>query len=377
MKIVIAPDSFKHSLSAVAVADALSRGILSAMPRAHIVRLPLADGGEGTVEALVTATGGHKETISTKDPLMRTITTSYGFLDKKTAVVEMAAASGLERLQNGELNPLKTSTYGTGILISDAIKKGAEKIIIGLGGSATNDGGAGMAIALGAVLRDAAGNPIEGNGGSLAQLHHVDLTQMQSRIKGVTFVTAVDVNNPLLGENGATYVYSAQKGADEAMQNTLEQNLTHFADVMEDYTGKSFRYIKGAGAAGGMAAGLICFLNATVRGGFTLISELTRLEEHIRDADLVLTGEGKLDDQTAYGKTPYGVALMARKHNKPVVAFAGTLASGYDKMLGDPFTNFYPITEGPVSLEEALADAEILLERAAERMIRSINMFNA
>jgi len=374
MKIIIAPDSFKSSLSAVGVADALARGIFSAMPGAEIVRLPMADGGEGTVDALVTATGGTKVTITTKDPLMRAIEASYGFVDEYTAVVEMAAASGLERLRREELNPLKTSSYGTGVLIRDAISKGATKIIAGLGGSATNDGGTGMAQALGAIFKDAEGNEVEGNGGSLHKLNHVDLSALKKQTRGVEFITAVDVANPLLGKNGATYVYSGQKGADAGMKKTLEHNLTHFADVMEEVTGKSFRNIAGAGAAGGMAAGLICFLEAQTRSGFSLISELTQLEEYIREADLVITGEGKLDDQTPYGKTPYGVAQLAKKHHKPVVAFAGALANGYLKMLDNPFDNFYPIADRPMSLEQALEEAPELLERAAARMIRSIKL---
>lgn len=375
MKIVIAPDSFKHSLSAVQVAAAISNGIRSVHPEADIVQLPVADGGEGTVEALTTATGGKKISIETYDPLMRPITATYGFIDSTTAVIEMAAASGLELLQKGEENPLKTSTYGTGLLMLDAIKKGARKIITGVGGSATNDAGAGMARAMGAVLMDKNGNELEGNGESLQHLHQVHLETLRKNIQNTTFVTAVDVDNPLLGPSGATYVYGGQKGADENTKKILEKSLTRFADLMEEQTGKPFRNMPGAGAAGGMAAGMVSFLDAELKNGFTLISELCRLEETIKTADLVITGEGKLDEQTAYGKTPYGVAKLALKHNKAVIAFAGALGNNYQKLLGTSFTNIYPIAEKPVALEEALSEASQLLERAASRMMRSILLF--
>jgi len=375
MKIVIAPDSFKHSLSAVQVAAAISNGIRSVHPEANIVQLPVADGGEGTVEALTTATGGKKISIQTYDPLMRPITATYGFIDSATAVIEMAAASGLELLQKGEENPLKTSTYGTGVIMLDAIKKGAGKIITGVGGSATNDAGAGMARAMGAVLKDKNGHELEGNGESLQHLHKVHLETLKKNIRNTTFVTAVDVDNPLLGPSGATYVYGGQKGADENTKKILEKSLTRFADVMEKQTGKPFRNMPGAGAAGGMAAGMVSFLDARLKNGFTLISELCRLEETIKTADFVITGEGKLDEQTAYGKTPYGVAKLAQKHNKPVIAFAGALENNYQKLLGTSFSNIYPIAEKPVTLEEALKEASQLLERAASRMMRSILLF--
>ncbi len=374
MKIVVAPDSFKNSLSAVKVADAIADGVLNVSPNAQIVRLPMADGGEGTVDALVKATEGRKITVNTKDPLMRDIEASYGFLDAHTAVVEMAAASGIERLTKDELNPLETTTYGTGLLIKNAIRKGAKKIIVGLGGSATNDAGAGMAQALGASLKDAYGKEINPGGLSLRNLKSVDLSSLQELTQGIQFITAVDVNNPLLGEKGATYTYGPQKGAGSRELESLEKSLQNFADVMEDHLKISFRDIKGAGAAGGMAAGLIAFLGAEVRGGFELISDLCRLEQHIREADLVITGEGKMDAQTAYGKTPFGVAQMAAKHKKPVVGFAGTLDDGYEKLVGHPFNNLYPITEKPVSLEYAMKDASRLLTKAAERLFRSLKL---
>ena len=374
MKIVIAPDSFKNSLSAVKVADAIADGILNISPNAQIVRLPMADGGEGTVDALVKATEGKKVFVKTKDPLMRDIEASYGFLDDSTAVVEMAAASGIERLTKDELNPLEATTYGTGLLIKDAIQKGAKKIIIGLGGSATNDAGAGMAQALGASLKDASGKELNPGGLSLQNLKTVELSDLKELTQGIEFITAVDVNNPLLGARGATCTYGPQKGAGPKALEALEESLQNFADVMEKHLNTSFRDIEGAGAAGGMAAGLIAFLGAEVRGGFELISDLCSLEEHIREADLVITGEGKMDAQTAYGKTPFGVAQMAAKHKKPVVGFAGTLDDGYEEMIGHPFNNLYPITEKPVNLEYAMKDAARLLTKAAERLFRSLKL---
>ncbi len=374
MKIVIAPDSFKNSLTASKVADAIAEGILHVSPKEDIILLPMADGGEGTVDALVKATSGKEITVNTKDPLMRDIEASYGFLDDTTAVVEMAAASGIERLTKDELNPLETTTYGTGLLIKDAIQKGAKKIIIGLGGSATNDAGAGMAQALGASLKDVSGKELSPGGGSLQNLKTVELSKLKELTKGIEFITAVDVNNPLLGAKGATYTYGPQKGAGPKALESLEKGLQNFADVMEDYLDTSIRDIEGAGAAGGMAAGLIAFLGAELRGGFELISDLCTLEQHIREADLVITGEGKMDAQTAYGKTPFGVAQMAAKHRKPVVGFAGTLDDGYERMIGHPFNNLYPITEKPVSLEYAMNNASQLLTKAAERLFRSLKL---
>lgn len=371
MKILIAPDSFKNSLTAVHVAEAIAEGILHVYPDSNIIKLPMADGGEGTVDALVAATGGTKVRVATKDPLMRDIEASYGFLDNHTAVIEMAAASGIERLSTSELNPLIATTYGTGLLIRDAIEKGAKKIITGLGGSATNDAGAGMAQALGAKLTDSSGKELKAGGKYLKNLKAVNLEKLKAFTRNIEFVTAVDVNNPLLGERGATYTYGPQKGADSAMLKTLESSLTQFADVMEKALNTSLRDTKGSGAAGGMAAGLIAFLDASVRGGFDLISELSKLESHIENADLVITGEGKIDGQTAYGKTPHGVGQLARKHHKAVVAFAGTLDGGYETMIGNPFSNLYPITEKPVSLEEAMKDTYSLLVRASARMFRS------
>lgn len=374
MKIVVAPDSFKNSLSAVEVADAIADGILNVSPNTQIIRLPMADGGEGTVDALVKATEGKMVYVKTKDPLMRDIEARYGFLGEHTAVVEMAAASGIELLTKDELNPMESTTYGTGLLIKDAISKGAKKIIVGLGGSATNDAGAGMAQAMGARLKDVYGKEINPGGLSLRNLKTVDLTALREIINGIEFITAVDVNNPLLGEKGATYTYGPQKGAGPKDLKPLEKSLKNFADVMEEDLNISFRDIEGAGAAGGMAAGLIAFLGAEVRGGFELISDLCSLEQHIRQADLVITGEGKMDAQTAYGKTPFGVAQMAAKHKKPVIGFAGTLDDGYEKMVSHPFNNLYPITEKPVSLDYALKNAARLLTRSTERLFRSLKL---
>lgn len=371
MRILIAPDSFKHCLPGVKVADALASGIKSVLEDVEINTIPLADGGEGTVQALVAATGGKKRRIKAHDPLMRDIEAEYGIIYENTAVIEMAAASGLELLSHEERNPMITTTYGTGELIRDAVEQGFSKIIVGVGGSATNDGGAGMAEALGARLLDKNDEPLDKGGGQLGSLFRVDLYGLMPELKNVEITVAVDVKNLLTGKNGASMVYAAQKGANPNMVDDLEKNLIHFANILEETTGRKFRDIEGSGAAGGLAAGLVGFLGASIGKGFEMISELVHLEELIKKADLVITGEGQIDKQTGFGKTPYGVATLARKYHKQIVGFAGTLGEGYETLLGAYFDNLYPITEKPVRLEEALHDAYPLLQKAAARMARS------
>ena len=371
LKIVIAPDSFKESLSATEVAESIQKGIVSAIPSASIVKVPMADGGEGTVQSLVQSTGGRIIQTQVHDPLMRKITSFFGVLgDKQTAVIEMAAASGIELIPAYERNPLKTNSYGTGELIKSALDTGAKKLIIGIGGSATNDGGVGMLQALGIRFLDNNGFEIGPGGGSLDKLKDIDITKIDTRLKSTKIVVASDVNNPLFGENGASSIFGPQKGASPEMVKRLDNNLTHFARITEKFLKKQFHSTPGAGAAGGLGFGLIAWLNAEIKPGFEIIAKQAGLEEKIRESDLVITGEGKIDAQSKFGKTPYGVAMLAKKYQVPVLAFAGIVEDEARKTYHDLFQMIIPIAEKTMSLEESKKNAAPLLQKAASIAIK-------
>jgi glycerate kinase len=378
MHIVIAPDSFKECLTAKQVASSISEGILRIVPEAEITSLPMADGGEGTVEALVAATCGKIIPTSSVDALNRPIQAFYGVLgDGKTAVIEMAAASGIELLSAVERNPLITSTFGTGLLIKAATEAGYLQIILGIGGSATNDGGAGMAQALGFNLLDKEGKSIGLGGGSLGKLHTIDRSNIDPLLRKVKITVACDVRNPLLGTSGATLVYGQQKGATPEMLEILEKNLTHFSVVLEQEFGENFAIIPGAGAAGGLGAGLMAFCGAEIVSGFELIKQLTHLEEQISQASLVFTGEGKIDAQTVYGKTVSGVAQIAKKHRVPVIALAGMVEGDLTEIYKFGVTSVYTITDRPMSLQESKERAGELLASTSERIMRLIMDFKS
>ncbi|MGH4137821.1 glycerate kinase [Clostridium sp.] len=377
MKIVIAPDSFKGSLSALEVCEGIEKGIRKVLGVAEIVKVPMADGGEGTVQSLVDATGGKLIKVKVKDPLMRTVEAFYGILgDGTTAVIEMAAASGITLLSKEERNPMKTTTYGTGEIIVHALDMGCRNFIIGIGGSATNDGGAGMLSALGVKLLDVNGKDIGCGGGSLDKLKTIDLSHLDSRIELCNIVAACDVDNPLCGERGASNIFGPQKGADEDMIITLDNNLSHYADMVEKYLGISIKEYPGAGAAGGLGGGLLAFLNAKLKRGIDIVIETTKLEDSIKDADLVFTGEGMIDYQTAFGKTPFGVAKVAKKYNIPVIAIAGGIGKGTETLYEQGFTSIFSIVDKPMQLEEAIENCGILLENASERIMRILKTNN-
>lgn len=373
MKILIAPDSFKENLSAKEVAQAIERGIKRVDENIQTSIVPMADGGEGTVESLVEATDGQIINVKVKDPLMRDIDSYYGVLgDRKTAVIEMAATSGLALLEKDERNPMDTTSFGTGQLIKYAIEEGYKDIIIGIGGSATNDGGAGMLMALGAKLLDANGEDIGLGAKGLGKLKSIDLYNFHEDIKDCNFVVACDVDNPLVGKRGASYVFGPQKGADEHMVKILDANLENFGKVVEDTLGISLLQYPGAGAAGGMGAALLAFLDAELERGIDIVIEATQLERKIMDSNLVITGEGKIDGQTQFGKTPYGIATLAKKYNKPVIAIAGGIGEDASVLYEKGIDSIFSIVNKPMTLEEAMVHGESLLEDTAERIIRAL-----
>ena len=382
MHIVVAPDSFKECLSATQVALAISDGIKRVVPEAEITCIPIADGGEGTVEALVNATGGTIIRTPSVDAINRPIQSFYGILgDGRTAIIEMAAASGIELLAPNERNPLITSTFGTGLLMKAALNAGFTKLIVAIGGSATNDGGAGMAQALGFGLYDRDGLSIQPGGGSLADLQFIDCSNVHPLLGKAKITVASDVRNPLLGPNGATYVYGPQKGATLEMLEVLEKNMARFSHILHQKLGTNVARIPGAGAAGGLGAGLTAFCNAEMSSGFELVSELTDLEKYIREASMVFTAEGRIDSQTAYGKTISGVAQLAKKHKVPVIALAGTVAGGLSELYAQGITAVFAIANQPMSLEESKVRASELLADTAEQIMRTmigvINLSNA
>ncbi len=374
MRIVVAPDSFKESLSASKVAFAIAEGIQKVDPRADIICIPMADGGEGTVEALVTATSGKIVSVLSVDALNRPIESFYGVLGNgKTAIVEMAAASGLELLSANERNPLITSTYGTGILLRAAIEAGFQEIIIGIGGSATNDGGAGMAQALGFKLLDKNGCSIGLGGGSLSNLFKIDCSEVHPLLSSVKITIACDVQNSLLGPSGATAVYGPQKGATPETIEILEKGMTNYSNILKQEFGMDYSEAPGAGAAGGLGAGLMAFCNAKIRSGFELIAELTMLEKQVSEANLVFTGEGKIDSQTAYGKTISGIAKLCKKHQVSLIALAGMVSGDLSELYQQGLTSALAIANKPMSLEESKKNAANLLSSASEQILRLIS----
>jgi glycerate kinase len=373
MKIVIAPQGFKGSLSAPEVARAIDDGIRRVLDDVETVLLPIADGGDGTVSALIEATGGRIITTQVTGPLGQKVAANWGILgDGTTAIVEMAAASGLVLVPLRELNPLVTTTYGTGELIQAVLQAGCRKLIIGIGGSATNDGGAGMAQALGVKLLDKSGNPLPPGGAALQDLYHIDTSGLDPRLSECEVTVACDVTNPLCGEQGASAVYGPQKGATSEMSRLLDAALGNYADVIQKDLGIAVRDIPGAGAAGGLGAGLIAFLNARLVPGIEIVSQAVGLSGHLQDADLVFTGEGSIDSQTLFGKAVAGVAANAKEFHVPVVAIAGALTGEYREIYQYGIDAAISITPGPISLKQSLTDARSLIADTAERAIRLI-----
>ena len=371
MRVVVAPDSYKGSVSAVGVAAALERGVLRVFPQAEVRKIPIADGGEGTVEALVTATGGQMKQERVRGPLGEVVDACWGILgDGKTAVIEMAAASGLPLVPPDRRDPRITTTYGTGELIRTALDEGLRRIIIGIGGSATNDGGTGMAQALGAKFLAADGTELPPGGGALAQLKTIDLSGLDSRLTKTEITVACDVDNPLCGQRGAAAVFGPQKGATPAMVAELDAALGHFAGCARAATGRNVADLAGAGAAGGLGAGLLFFTPAKLRPGVEIVLEAVKFAEVVKDAAFVITGEGRTDFQTAYGKAPVGVAKVAKQFDVPVFCISGGLGDGADDVLAQGIDAVMSICSRPLSLDECMRDGATLIEEAAARLCR-------
>jgi len=369
LRIVVAPQEFKGSLSAQEAAEAMAQGARWALPGVRIETIPLADGGPGTVEAVLAARGGHRERATVLDPLGRPVQAEWGRLDDDSAVVEMAAAAGLWRLAPQERDPRLTTTYGVGQLLLAALDARCRRLIVGLGGSATNDGGAGMASALGARLLDAAGRDLPPGGGALAQLERIDRSGLDPRLAECQVIAATDVANPLCGLEGASLVYGPQKGASPEVARQLDEALCHYAQVIERDLGSAVLEAPGAGAAGGLGAGLIAFLGAEIHPGLGVVAGLVGLRQRLEDADLLLTGEGRLDGQTGYGKTVARVARIAQELDVPVVVVPGSLGPGWEKLL--PLVEgVEPVVRAAATLEESLARPAELLARTTQRALR-------
>lgn len=370
MKIVIAPDSFKESLSATDVAQAIARGIQSARPDAKTICLPMADGGEGTVEAVLGATNCLRRTRTVQNANGKPIAANWAWLDNGTAVIEMAAAAGLEHIPRDQRDPMRASSFGVGELILDALDAGARHLVLGLGGSATNDAGAGMMQALGLRLMDKDGKSLEPGGAALGRCHQIDISGLDPRLSSVEVTIASDVNNPLCGPSGASAIFGPQKGASPEQVKSLDLALSCFADACHQALGKDMRDQPGSGAAGGVGFAAHAFMNTRFRPGVEVIAEISGLAIAVQGAALVITGEGRMDAQTLHGKTPMGVAKIAHAAGVPVIAIAGSLGQGYQALYPVGIVAAFSLVPGPMTLEEACRDAAKLLEHRASDIMR-------
>ncbi|WP_333657378.1 glycerate kinase [Tissierella praeacuta] len=373
--ILLAPDSFKESMTAKEVCHAMERGIKKANNSISCIHVPMADGGEGTMQSLVDATNGQIYTVEVIGPLGNEVEASYGVLgDGETGVIEMASASGIHLVPSEKRNPLITTTYGTGQLIKSCLNHGVKKLLIGIGGSATNDGGIGVVQALGGKFLDKEGKELGFGGGELDKLVTIDLSNFDNRLKDVIVEVACDVNNPLCGEQGASYVFGLQKGATPEIMKVLDNNLRHYGILIKEQLGIDVLYESGAGAAGGLGAGLMAFLNGRLNKGIDMVIKYSKLEEKLPYADMVWTGEGSIDFQTQFGKTPIGVAKLAKEYNKPVVALAGRVGTNIETLYTMGIDSIFSITRDITTLEEALEKGQENMEKTAENIIRLMNL---
>ena len=371
MKIVIAPDSYKGSIYAPEAARAMREGVLRVLPDADIVLVPVADGGDGTLETLVETSGGETRSAEVTGPLGERVRASWGAMgDSRTAVIEMARTSGLALVPAEKRDPLVTTTYGLGELIAEALESGYRSFILGIGGSATNDAGAGMAQALGVKLLDGGGSELPHGGAALTDLDRIDMSGLDPRVGESEFSVACDVSNPLTGPKGASAVYGPQKGATMEMVEQLDAALAHFAEVVKRDIGADINDVPGSGAAGGLGGGMIAFLSGRLRAGADIALETVDLERHLAGADLVITGEGQLDFQTVYSKAPIGVAQRAKARDIPVIAIAGSLGDGFTDVHEHGIDAASAITHAPMTLEDASENAHDLVASATEQAVR-------
>lgn len=368
MKIVIAPDSFKDSLSAQGVADAIALGLAQVWPDAQLIKCPMADGGEGTVESILAACEGELRRTVVRGPLGAMVDAAWGWLPQShTAIIEMAEASGLQLVPLAQRDACISSTFGTGQLIRAALEAGAQRVILAIGGSATNDGGAGAMQALGVKLLDAQGQTLSPGGLALAQLARVDLSDIDPRLAQVRFDIAADVDNPLCGPHGASAIFGPQKGASPEQVQSLDHALGHFADHCANVLNQDVRDEPGSGAAGGLGFAAKAFLGAQFKAGVEVVAELVGLADAVQNADLVITGEGRFDAQTLRGKTPFGVARIARQQGVPVIVIAGTLGEGYQTLYEHGIDAAFALASGPMTLAQACNEApQLLRERASD-----------
>ncbi len=373
MRIIIAPDKFKGSMTALEAATAMAEGVKSALPEAEIIVLPISDGGEGLVDALTGAGKGDSALMRTTvtGPLGDPVEAKWGLLDGgRTAVVEMSAASGLTLVPTERRNPAVTTTYGTGELIKAALDRGCNKLIVGIGGSATNDGGAGMAEALGAVLYDAAGEALPRGGAALINLERLDLSNLDPRLKNISTLVACDVDNPLTGPRGASFVYGPQKGASPETVAMLDRALERYAGLLEKELGLDLRAVPGAGAAGGLGAGLIAFLGARLRSGIELVLDTLEIDRYLATGNLLITGEGKFDTQSLHGKAPVGVARRARAYGVPVIVLAGSLEGDPALYHQEGITACFALGDRPMSLQESIDRGPHLAGKITAELLR-------
>ncbi len=378
MKILVAMDSFKGSLSTNELSCAVEQGIYLADNNIRVIKIPIADGGEGTCATLLQGVGGTSISLSVKGPLFEEITASYGILKNNTAVIEMAAASGLPLVPEEKRNPMTTTTYGVGQMIKDAMERGCQNFIIGIGGSATNDGGIGMLEALGYRFLDSDHKQVIPVGRSLVDIVSVDGSRTIQGLDKCRFLVACDVENPLFGETGAAFVFGPQKGADETCVRQLDQGLQNWARVIEKNCGKSIADLKGAGAAGGLGAGFSAFLNAELRPGVDIIFDQLNMASLIKEADLIFTGEGRLDFQSVMGKAPLGIAKLCARYGKPVIALAGSVTDDAVKAHAYGMTAMFSIIDGPMSLGEAMdkENACRMVKKTVYQIMRLVNVLS-
>lgn len=370
MKVLVAPDKFKGCLTSPQAASLIAKAFQN--KGYDVITSPLADGGEGTVDAITFALNGKKKKVRVQDPLGRDIDSFIGLIkDGKEAVIEMAAASGLYLLESDEHNPLKTSTYGTGELIREALDEGVDEILIGVGGSATNDAGMGAVKALGAKFYDESGNTLEPLGENLVKVKKYDLSELDERIKNTKILVAVDVENPFYGERGAVHVYGPQKGADEEQVKFLDEGLVSFARVIEEQSGEDLQELPGAGAAGGLAGGLVAFLGAEITPGTKYISDLLEIDKKVSRVDLVVTGEGKVDEQTLYGKAPTGVFDAAKKYSKKVIMIAGQYGKGVEKLEQDGI-GIYVLAKGQRDVSWCIENPKEAIEITVDEIVKDL-----